>query len=114
MNVQFKDIRIKPLNGVDVAGKWDFEVITDNGTGAPKFTFETQGGNLSGDYSGAFGESKLSGKVDGNRVSWTFHASFNGQDINCVYEGKINGLNEMAGTATFNDQFEADWTAKRQ
>lgn len=114
MNVQFKDIRLKPLNGVDVAGEWDFEVITDNGTGEPKFTFETQNGKLSGDYSGAFGESKLSGKVDGNAVSWTVKGSLNGQDITCVYKGKVKGLNEMLGTVTFNDQFEADWTAKRR
>ena len=114
MKVQFKDIRIKPFRGIDVSGKWNVKVITDNGQGTPTFTFHRDGNQLSGDYSGAFGEAKLEGKIYGSEVTWTVVGSYEGQEVKCVYKGALSGLNTMKGTVKFNDQFDATWTAKKQ
>ena len=113
MTVQFKDIRIRPLRGINIDGKWTLEVTTANGTGDPKFDFTTEGGKLAGDYTGAFGESRIKGTVDGNEVAWTVLGAINGQDVTCEYRGKVTGFGEMKGTVTFNDQYEAEWTASR-
>ena len=114
MTVQFKDIRIKPLKGIDIRGEWEFEVTTDAGQGSPSFTFRTEGNELKGDYNGLLGDQQISGKVEGNRVSWTVVGAYDGQEIRCVYQGKVTRFNAMSGTVNFNDQFEAKWTAKKK
>lgn len=114
MTVQFKDIRIRPLEGIDIAGKWDFEVITEQGTGEPKFTFKSDGKKLTGDYSGAFGESTVEGTINGAKVSWTVDGTYNGQDITSEYEGKFTSFDSMMGTVVFGGQYEAKWTAERK
>ena len=40
MEVQFKDLRIKPLNGISVAGEWLFQVDVGGSTGEPRFAFQ--------------------------------------------------------------------------
>ena len=114
MKVQFKDIRIKPLKGIDISGGWDFEVTTDAGQGSPSFTFRKQGNHLAGDYSGLFGEKKFDGKIDGHKVTWTVIGSYNDQEIRCDYVGMVTGFKTMKGTVKFNNDFESQWTAKRR
>ena len=113
MTVQFKDIRIKPLKGVQVAGQWNFRVESDAGTGEPKFTFVQQDGKLTGDYSGMLGTQKLKGKVKGTKLQWSVSGSVNGQDIDCDYDGEVVAPGKMKGTVVFNGQYEATWTASR-
>lgn len=112
MQVQFKDIRIKPANGPSIAGKWNFVVETDGGAGEPTFEFQVDGDKLTGSYEGFFGAiDGIKGAVKGNKVSWTVAGDYNGQDISADYEGTVTGYGKMSGTVTFNDQFDGSWTA---
>ena len=111
MKVQFKDIRIKSLGPPKIAGKWNFKVETAQGTGEPSFTFTVEDGKLTGSYSGLFGESKVKGKVRGQRLSWSMTGETNGQEVTCDYTGKLIAPGKMKGTVTFNEQYDADWTA---
>ena len=114
MVVQFKDIRIKPLGAISVAGKWDFVVETEFGNGEPKFQFTTKDGKLSGSYSGIFGEiDGIKGKVKGEKVSWTISAERDGQEITADYFGKITEFGKMSGTVMINGEIEGKWTATR-
>lgn len=113
MKVQFKDIRIKPLKGFEVDGKWNFQVTTANGVGEPTFTFEKKNGKLMGNYSGAFGDSKIRGTVKGRKLSWNVSGMLNGQAVTSDYEGEFSGPGKMKGIVIFNEQFEAEWTATR-
>ena len=114
MTVQFKDIRIKPLKGIDISGAWEVEVTTELGTGTPSFTFTKEGDQVTGKYSGLFGESDIAVTIDGGKVIWTVLGSMDGQDVECVYEGQLTGMNQMKGTVTFNEQYEGTWTAKKK
>ena len=89
-------------------------MITEQGTGEPKFTFKSDGKKLTGDYSGAFGESTVEGTVNGAKVSWTVDGTYNGQDITSEYEGKFTSFDSMKGTVVFGGQYEAKWTAERK
>ncbi len=114
MNVQFKDIRVKPLDGINISGDWGFVVETDQGTGEPSFSLKQEGNMLTGSYTGLLGEQKVKGRVRGNRVTIRFGAEYDGQPIECTYTGKITGFGTMKGTVNFNDQMEADWSAKKR
>lgn len=113
MTVQFKDIRIKPLSGAAIAGTWDFDVMTEYGNGSPKFTFAIDGNQLTGDYSGLFGERSIAGTVKEGTLSWTVEGELNGETAECVYEGKATGLSSMRGSLTINGEIEGTWTARR-
>lgn len=113
MRIQFKDIRIKPLKGINVSGKWKFQVETDQGTGTPEFDLKQEGERLTGAYTGLFGTQPITGTVRGNRLSMTIEGDYEGQTIVSTYKGKITGFNSMEGIVNFNEQVEATWTAKK-
>ena len=113
MRIQFKDIRIKPLKGINVSGKWRFQVETNQGTGAPEFDLKQEGEQITGTYTGLFGTQPVTGTVKGNRLSITIEGDYNGQTIISTYEGKITGFRSMEGIVNFNEQIEATWTAKK-
>ncbi len=86
----------------DITGTWSFEVVTDAGSGTPKFVFKQEGEKLTGTYSGQLGEAKVTGTVKGQEVTFSF-------DIGAavVYQGhidesgkKITGNCDIAGQAT--------------
>lgn len=113
MRIQFKDIRIKPLKGINVSGKWRFQVETNQGTGEPEFDLKQKGERLTGTYTGLFGTQSITGTVKGNRLSMTIEGDYNGQTIVSTYKGKITSFNSMEGIVNFNEQIEATWTAKK-
>lgn len=49
------------LLGADVNGTWNAKVETDAGSGTPVFVLKQSGEKLSGTYSGALGETQVSG-----------------------------------------------------
>ena len=114
MKVQFKDVRIKPLKGIDVAGDWVFDVRFAGGGGSPTFHFQTEGTQLIGKYDGAFGQQKVSGKLDGGNIRFTFPGEYSGQDVECLYTGKVSGFGKMSGSVVINEEYEGTWTARRK
>lgn len=102
-----------PLFGADISGKWAFTVELDMGTGNPVFTFKQDGEKLTGTYSGAAGESDLTGSVKGEQVEWKFIARYEGVDYDVVYEGTIESGDAMKGTCLYGGQLSGTWTAKR-
>lgn len=114
MRIQFKDIRIQPLKGINVSGKWRFQVETNQGTGTPEFDLKQEGERLTGTYTGLFGTQPITGEVKGNQLSITIEGDYNGQTIVSTYKGKITGFNSMEGIVNFNEQIEATWTAKKR
>ena len=113
MKVQFKDIRIRPLDGVNVAGNWDFKVETDQGTGEPSFKLTQKGNKLSGTYEGLLGTLPVTGSIEGSRVSLRVEGDYEGQTIVAKYSGKVTGFKSLEGTVNFNDQFDATFTGTK-
>ena len=114
MRIQFKDIHIQPLKGINVSGKWRFQVEINQGTGTPEFDLKQEGERLTGTYTGLFGTQPITGSVKGNQLSMTIEGDYDGQTIVSTYKGKITGFNSMEGIVNFNEQIEATWTAKKR
>jgi hypothetical protein len=101
--------------GVNITGKWAFDVQTDGGGGTPTMTFKQEGEKLTGHYSGQFGERDFTGTVKGSDVKFSFTMNAQGQDIDAVYTGTIVDKDSMKGTvALAGGQLSGTFTAKRQ
>ena len=102
----------------DLNGKWVAQVPGRNGqTRETTFNFKVEGKTLTGTVSGMQGDNPISdGTINGDEVSFTVVANFNGNSIKLLYKGKVSGddLNmsrtrEGAGA----DQPPQAFTAKR-
>ena len=98
-----------PAAASDVTGRWDCKVELDTGSGTPTFVFEQEGETLTGTYSGAAGEAKLTGTVKGDQIEFTIDTQYG----KITYQGHIEDADNMKGTANYGGQSSGPWTAKR-
>lgn len=98
----------------DIGGNWQFAVQTDAGSGSPTFTFKQDGQKLTGDYSGALGQAKLTGTLKGNQLSFSFTADAGGQSAEVTYTGKVLTKDSMEGTVRLGGLGDGTWTGKRR
>jgi hypothetical protein len=101
--------------GVNVTGKWVFDVQTGGGSGQPTVTFKQDGEKLTGHYSSqTLGEADFTGSVKGNAIQFTFNAEAQGQQIDVAYSGTVDG-NSMKGTVNMaGGQLTGSFTGKKQ
>ena len=98
----------------DVTGKWLFTVETSAGSGTPTLTLKQDGEKLTGHYSGQLGEADLTGTLKGPDIKITFTADVQGNSINCVYTGTVDGKDAMKGKVELVGLGDGTFTAKRQ
>ena len=101
--------------GVNVTGKWVFDVQTSGGSGQPTVTFKQEGEKLTGHYSSqTLGEADFTGTVKGTAIQFTFNAEAQGQQIDVAYTGSVDG-NSMKGTVNMaGGQLTGSFTGKKQ
>ena len=101
--------------GVNVTGKWVFDVQTGGGSGQPTVTFKQDGEKLTGHYSSqTLGEADFTGSVKGTAIQFTFNAEAQGQQIDVAYSGTVDG-NTMKGTVNMaGGQLTGSFTGKKQ
>ena len=98
----------------DVTGKWAFNVETGAGSGTPTITLKQDGEKLTGHYSGQLGEADLAGSVKGQNVEFKFTVDVQGQQLNCIYTGAVDGKDSMKGKVDLVGLGEGTFTAKKQ
>src|SRR5215510_12862103 len=83
-------------SAADVAGTWKASAETQNGTFETTFVFKVDGAKLTGSTSNNFtGENPIAdGKIDGDNISFSVTANFNGNELKMNYKGKVSG-NEL-------------------
>jgi hypothetical protein len=97
----------------DVSGEWVFEVETDAGSSSPMVTFKQEGGKLTGQFKGAFGEAPLTGTVKGAEISFSFKVQAQGAEVTVTYTGTIE-KSLMKGRVQTGDLHSGAWSATRQ
>ncbi|PYP90263.1 MAG: hypothetical protein DMF61_00715 [Blastocatellia bacterium AA13] len=100
----------------DISGKWVAQVPGRGGqTRETTFNFKAEGSKLTGTVSGMQGDNQISdGKIDGDQVSFTVVASFNGNDVKLLYKGKVSGDEiKFSRTREGGTQPAQEFTAKR-
>jgi opacity protein-like surface antigen len=95
----------------DISGTWNATVNLGDQTGSPTFVFKQDGEKLTGTYSGALGDAKLSGTVKGNEISFDFEA----QGIAVNYSGKLSADGKrIEGTVDYGGQVSGTFTATKR
>ncbi len=94
---------------VDITGTWDLAVETPSGTGNPVLEIKQEGNELSGTYSGAFGQAPLKGKIKGEK----FEVKFNSGGIDMVYKGKSDGAT-MKGSVDLGQYGMGSFTGNKK
>lgn len=79
----------------------------------PTVVFAQQGNALSGTYTGAFGSAPLTGRVEGNRFSFTFEARAMMRSARITYSGTVQG-NTIAGDIAAAGMGEGKFTGIRK
>ena len=81
------------LFGADISGKWKGTAEGPNGTIERTFTFKVDGNKLTGESeSQMLGKATISdGKIDGDNISFTINANFQGNEMKLEYSGKVVG-----------------------
>ena len=115
MVVQFKDIRIKQDNAVDISGNWQIEIPLPNGNkGEPKFSLKQAGKAITGTYEGQLGKDDVTGSIEGNELSITVEGELQGNSVTVVYNGSVAEDGSLKGSLTVNDnETQLTWTGKR-
>ena len=76
----------------DVSGTWKGTAETPNGTIERTFVFKVDGTTLTGETSSEMlGKSQIkNGKIDGDSLSFTITANFQGNEMEINYTGKVS------------------------
>jgi hypothetical protein len=99
----------------DLTGKWDFAVVTENGTGTPTVTFKQEGEKLSGTYSSRMlGERTLTGSVKGDSLRFTLSNTSSPDAVTMTFAGVILDKDRVKGTVDFGGMGGATFTGARQ
>jgi hypothetical protein len=99
---------------VDVTGKWVFTVETAAGSGTPTITLKQDGEKLTGHYSGQLGEADLTGTAKGSDVEIKFTVDVQGNALNCIYTGAVDGKDSIKGKVQIVGLGDGTFTAKKQ
>jgi hypothetical protein len=101
--------------GVNVTGKWVFNVETSGGSGTPTVTFKQDGERVTGHYSSqTLGEADFTGTIKGNAIHFTFNANAQGQEVDVVYDGIVEKDTMKGNVAIAGGQLSGTFTGKKQ
>ena len=106
---------VTAAQAVNVTGTWTFTVEAGQGSGNPTLTFKQDGEKLTGHYSSqTLGEADLTGTVKGSAIQFAFNANVQGNAIDVVYAGTVDG-GTMKGTVNMaGGQLSGTFTGKKQ
>ena len=94
---------------IDVTGKWNFAVITENGTGTPVVTLKQEGGKLTGTYESArMGLRTLEGTVKKDSINFALAG-----EVVLQFSGVVTDKDNMKGTVDLAGQGSATFTGAR-
>ena len=98
----------------DVSGAWQLQIDLGGNAATPSVTFKQEGEKLTGTYSSqVLGEQQVTGTITGNKISFGFQASFDGNAVKVTYSGTVE-KDTMKGSVTFGDLGEGTFTGKKK
>ena len=105
----------KPAAAIrDLAGTWDFSVVTENGTGTPVIVIKQEGAKITGTYeSGRFGVRAISGAVSGDTLRFVLAPASEG-GVALTYVGRILSADLVKGEVDFQGMGSASFTGTRR
>ncbi len=77
-------------------------------------TFTLKDSELSGTCDGDNGQVKISRKVEGKKVTWSFKTEYSGSPLTVAYEGNLESDTKMSGSSSVAEMgLVGDFTATK-
>lgn len=99
---------------ITIDGAWIMTLDMPQGVATPHVTFTRKGDDLSGTYSGRYGDFPITGLVRGQVVTFTFVMGPDTTPVTICFTGEwVADSATLKGTATIGELGQATWTAAR-
>jgi hypothetical protein len=98
----------------DISGTWTTEFDSQVGKQTYTYTLKVEGGTLTGHSKSNFGESDLTGTVDGDKVTFVENLNYQGTALAIAYTGQIVSADEIKFKRDVGGQGGEEFTAVRQ
>jgi len=102
-----------PAHAADITGTWLMAVKFGEINGTPTFTLAQHDGKVTGTFKGQLGDANVTGTVTGNAIMLSFKTERQGQDLDVIYTGTVDG-DSMSGKVEFVGAGEGTFTGKRK
>jgi hypothetical protein len=94
-------------DSTSLTGKWKLHQSVAGNDSDSECTFTQKDNDLTGSCTADSGTGKITGKVDGSKVSWSYQSEYNGAPLTVKYEGKVDSAGKIAGSVSV-EQFSVD------
>lgn len=95
-----------------ITGHWQIHNSVSGNESDEACTFTQKEQDLTGDCNTTTGAVKISGKVDGKKIKWTYKSEYNGTPITVTHEGSFDSATKIKGTISVPEfSAEGDFTA---
>jgi len=99
---------------IAIDGAWVIRLDMPVGVATPNVTFTRKGDDLSGTYSGRYGDFPITGLVKGKVMTFTFVMGSDTAPVTVCFTGEwLDDSATLRGTATIGELGQATWTAAR-
>jgi hypothetical protein len=99
-------------HAANVDGTWKLTLETPQGAATPVIILKQNGEKLTGTYKGRNTEAPLKGTIKGNKITFTVKLSRQGQEVEIVYSGTVDG-DSMKGKAK-SPQGDINFTGQKE
>jgi hypothetical protein len=97
-----------------IAGSWNVSTSIAGNDGSMVCTFTQKEATLKGTCTGEDGDHAVTGKIDGNKVTWQYKIDYNGQPLTLLFSGAVDSDSRFAGTVDVDPMgVTGDFSAKR-
>lgn len=97
---------------LSLSGKWRIHSNISGNENDQTCTFTQTDNDLAGSCTTDSGVAKVTGKIDGKKVTWSFKSEYNGSPLTVNYEGTVNSETKISGTVNVPEySADGDFTA---
>jgi hypothetical protein len=98
-------------DGGPLTGTWQIHQDIAGNESDQTCTFTQTGGDLTGTCESQLGSVKITGKVEGKKVSWMYKSEYNGSPLTMKYKGTLDS-NKIVGNVNVEEYgVDGDFTA---
>lgn len=99
-------------DAVSVTGKWHVHGSIAGTDIDQNCTFTQKDADLTGSCTSDKGTVTIAGKLDGNKVSWSYKSDYQGTPITVKYDGTVDASSKIAGSVSVPEfSVDGDFTA---
>ncbi len=99
-------------DNASLTGKWKIHQSVMGNESDSDCTFTQKDNDLTGSCTADQGSGKITGKIDGAKVSWSYDTEYNGSPLTVKFTGTLDSTGKIAGTVSVETfGVDGDFTA---